>query len=382
MMNDARLFWPGDFAAPFGWLAVDQSSPVRGFDLRGVLPSFIMPSDVKHPAQSAMVVTAAAGIILLCFLLLLVQETRRGPRRQWPFAAQGATWAVALAVVGAGWFLINYYYLTERTQLEQVAQWTIPAPLVEPYGIAYFEGRVYLTQYNRQGAGGLAVFDPESAAYQPIAPTFQGQPAAYAHPSDVKVGPDGFLYLLNNGPEADAMWVMRPTGEIIRKIALQYKSNIATGFNFGPDGNIYVADMLGGRVLKYAPTGGEPMGMWGGDKGGFNNVAGVAVTPNNMVFAAELGFGLVQQLNTSGTFLRNYDIRCKPVHAAVSGDYVDVTCNSGLVSINWKEQRIQLPSYTGGDATRLASPTGITYGPGDTMFVLDQMTLREYSVRR
>src|SRR5207249_10498406 len=102
----------------------------------------------------------------------------------------------------------------------------------------------------------------------------------------------------------------------------------------GPDGKMYVADMVNSQVYKYNLAGGEPLVGWTGQKGGFNNVGGVAVDQDGMVYAADTGALAVQQLDPAGRFLQAYDLECVPRQMAVQGDWVDVICDKGLWSIN------------------------------------------------
>jgi DNA-binding beta-propeller fold protein YncE len=198
--------------------------------------------------------------------------------------------------------------------------------------------------------------------------------------SDIKARPDGNLYVLNNGAADEALLIMRPDGTVLKGIDLQGKTPIATGLNFGPAGDIFVADMLGGRAVRYRPGGGEPTGMYGGMNKGFNNPAGVAVTPEGNIYVAEQGFARLQKLDREGNFVKSINLACKPMHVLLSGDFLDMTCDAGLVSLNWKTDELQLIQYDRIEH-KPSNPTGLTYGPDNTLYVLANGILIEYRVQ-
>ena len=105
----------------------------------------------------------------------------------------------------------------------------------------------------------MGVFNLATGTYSQLQPTLDGQPVQYGHPGDIKVGPDGNLYLLNNGAGDDAMLEMKPNGTVIKRIALNSKSPVAAGLQFGLDGKMYVADVVGGVIWKYDLNGGDPI---------------------------------------------------------------------------------------------------------------------------
>src|SRR5207253_644200 len=113
----------------------------------------------------------------------------------------------------------------------------------------------------------------------------------------------------------------------VRRIALNGKPPSSAGLAFGPDGSIYVTDM--GRIIKYGSNGGNAVKPWAAISKGFNNVIGLAVDPDGMVYAAESGGQRVNQFDSNGNFIRAYDIRCEPKYAVVNGDWVDVTSQKG-----------------------------------------------------
>jgi hypothetical protein len=379
MMWDARLFWPVTQGGAFVKLQEMLSSTSKT-DFSEFLPIFSPVDDRTHPINTAWITLAALAVIALCYGLMLFQRRlREDAPKHMRYSAQGGMWAITLFVVGLGWYFINFDYLKHRTEVVQLNRWIMPMQLDEPYGIAYYDDKIYISTYARNSYSIVGAFDIKSQVFTVIKPTMDSTEVAFSHVGDIKMGPDGDFYVLNNGDLSNAMWVMKPDGEIVEGLSLEAKTPIATGLNFGPDGNIYISDMLGGRILKFQPTGGTPLGVYGGMTGGFNNPAGVAVTPDGMIYAAEQGFARLQQLAPDGTFIRNIDLHCKPTHVTVSGDFLDISCDKGLVGVNWKKGEVQLVHYASLDQKPI-NPTGLTYGPDNHLFVLDGNTLIEYQV--
>ena len=55
---------------------------------------------------------------------------------------------------------------------------------------------------------------------------------------------------------------------------------MSSGLDVAPDGSIYVADTVGGRVTKYGPDGGPAVADFTQQQVAFNNVMDVAVAGN------------------------------------------------------------------------------------------------------
>src|SRR5262249_46215530 len=150
----------------------------------------------------------------------------------------------------------------------------------------------------------------------------------FSHPGEVKVGPDNLLYVLNNGDGDQALYIMKPDGEVVRKIALNGKTPPAAGLGLGLDGQIYVTDM--GLVRKYSLGGGEQVTTWGGANGSFKNVWGLAIDRDGTIYVAETGSEFVHQFDQHGQFIRSYNVHCYPAYIAIAGDWLDVSCHRGL----------------------------------------------------
>ncbi len=385
MMLDPIRMWPfGDgrvfYGGVFDWLARAPQAPLH-LDLIHLLPSFLAPDEVRHPATTGGLI-AAAFLVVLGGALLLV---RPRPVRLRP--APLLAWTGAAILVGLGWWVINADYLKPKTLLVAQHRWVLPHPLPEAHGIAYLDGKIYIASLGprsaqgelQSGAGELGALDLQTDAYTRVPLIGATGVLTYAYPGDVKPGPDHSLYLLNNGPGTEALYVLQPDGHVIRQMALDGKGRLALGLAFGPHGDLYASDM--GSIHPFSPDGGTARATWGGLTKSFINVMGIAVAPNGRIFGAESSMKRVQVLDSAGQFQQALDMRCGPVQAVLQGDWIDVICDAGLRSINWQTLDVRVAQLGAGDAPWQA-PTALTYGPDGTLYILDSAALVGYRVQR
>jgi hypothetical protein len=368
MMEDARRLWPTN--AVLDRPATDWPFNINVHDL---IPLFTPPDEYLHPGTTAQVIAVALAVSLIGYILVL----RRRPQHRLPYLAHGALWAVSLVALGGGWYNMNLDFLQHKTELVEQQRWALnPAPKL-PRGITYLNGKVYITDYDGDALGEL---DTGSGAYKFVQPVKGGTPVALSHPGDIKVGSDGLLYVLTNSKEPVNMYAMKPSGEVVKELALQAKSETAVGLYFTADGAFYVADMRGAQVRKYASDGSGPIFGSGGETGGLNNVVGVVVEPDGTIYAAESSAQRVQRIGADGKFVRDYDLPCQPMYVVSSGDWLEVSCGSGIFSINKLSGKVQRTQTSPGTA-RLQNPLGMAYSPDGLLFVVDRDALVEYRVQ-
>lgn len=280
------------------------------------------------------------------------------------------------------WQTIKQLDLTKIRQdkpnlrLTELQRWPINARVDEPLGIAYLGGNVYMADFR---AGSLGVLDTSTGRYSAFqADTAQGE-IKYTRPGDIDVGPDNLLYVLNNGPEAQALLVMRPTGEVVRQVTLDMKTAIAIGIDVTADGSIYVSDKLSGVVLKYGPEGGEVEQYWL-PANRLNNSTGLLVDEAGSIFVADTGNRAVQQFDARPAHLRTIEVGCPPLFLASRGESIELSCAGQILSIDTEEWYTTVAEVVQGAPLR--SPAGITYAPDGTLFVRDGAELIRYKVER
>jgi hypothetical protein len=370
-MHDARFFWPADPIS--GWLYQSQASPfqgniefARGFE--NLFPAFSPVDEVRLPGNTAWMAGASLLIVLVSYLFM--SRPRKGYQpvaRKLPAAAHAAGWLCAIGLVMGGWLLINREYIKHKTILTENTRWGLNPALVQGEGIAYSGNNIYAADYRGKLVGRL---DMNRGEYYPL--QLSGvEGAAYGNPGELEAGPDGLLYLLNNGDGENALYIMEQDGRIVGRGGMEGKSPVAVGMSFGPDGNLYVSDMLGGQILKYGNRGGGLLGSTRPLTGGFNNVKGITVGSDGSIYAAEIGNERIYRFNGDLTFNRVYEMGCKPLFMALSSEreWMEVSCETKLVSLNIETGLVQNVHVE--NAAQLQHPNGITYGPDGTLYVLE-----------
>jgi hypothetical protein len=185
--------------------------------------------------------------------------------------------------------------------------------------------------------------------------------------------------VLNNGDGEQAMLVMRPNGELVRQTALNGKGRIAIGLGFGND-KMYVSDMTGGRVIVYPVNGGDALASWNPPGQSFNNAGGLDMDSEGNIYVVEISNKSVHRFDKEGNLTKKYNIKCDPIFPAISGDWMEISCASGLLSVNIKDGSSQLVRQDEKNP-KISSPTGLTYGPDGTLYVLDGSTVVAYKVQ-
>jgi hypothetical protein len=338
--------------------------------------------------QDSLVQYLVLTAVILVWLALIkkigILKSRQGAgrrRRVLLSVAQGLVSLGLIAGTASAWAAENLDYLKPRTTLVERHRWALATQLQEPRGIAYLDGKIYVAAREPAGRGHVGKFDLSTGDYKIVQPMSDGRPVDYAHPTDVKVGPDGLLYVLENGEKAENVLVMGPDGRVIRQIAIDAIAPAGMGLALAPDGELYVTNLVQGDISKYASTGGARLGSYGGNGGPLNNPTGIEIDKDGMIYVAD-NSQRVQQLDLSGRFVREYHVRSLPQYIAVNGDWVEATGDPvGVVSINKRQGYVQLCHFVEPAPRPAGTPAGLAYGAGNTLYVLYGNTLIEYEVR-
>ncbi|HEX9990619.1 MAG TPA: SMP-30/gluconolactonase/LRE family protein [Chloroflexia bacterium] len=376
IMNDPRRLWPVERENIWGWLAESPEAPFH-IDLRLLLPTFVVaPDEVRNPTNTAWLIGGSLLIALLCYFMMRRANIIRSVRPL-PNAFHSIIWLAVIAATGASWYIANIDYLKQKTLLVEQSRWYLNPGLTLPRGIAYMDNKIYVTDYDGKTVGYLEL---STGNYRLIQPRNADGPIIYTRPGTVAAGPDGLLYVLNNGDGDQALLVMRPDGELVKQIPLNGKGAIAIGLAFGNDNKMYVSDMTGGKVIVYPVNGGDPLASWNPPGRGFNNPGGLAMDAEGNVYVTEISNKSVHRFDKEGNLTKKYDLKCDPIFPAISGDWMEISCSANLVSVNIKDGSSQLIRMDEKNA-RLLTPTGLTYGPDGTLYVLDGSAVIAYKVQ-
>lgn len=382
MIADPRNMWPGN--SVMDWLAGRDpyaKPPLLGtpIDLNNVLPA-VDPLDARTlPNTTFWMSVFVIAVLVVVFVLGLrwQREQRTYGHKPLPYAIQGVAWVVGLSLLSGTWYLANFEYIQHKTQITEVGRWTASVPLEAPHGIAYLDGKVYVADFNTST---IVAFDTATGESRIIA-NAETTGGVLLHPGNIAVGNDGKLYVLNNGVDAfQAILVISPDGQIERTIQLNNKTTLAIGLDIADDGRIIISDMSGRRVQVYGAEGGPIVADYQGHREiGFDNGSGVAIGPDGTIYAAEMTFKDIQVINSSGQYVKDFELKCAPWFMALTGEWLDVTCpEGGINSINLNSGSIQTAYSTSG--VYPIAPTGLTYAPDGTLYVIDRNVLIAYKV--
>ena len=322
----------------------------------------------REITRNSLVQYLALAALLLLWLGYRRWSLERGGKRL-HIGVQAAFWIAVIPSMALGWYTLNREYIEPRVMLTEQARWDLGLAVSGSRGIDFIDDQVYIANYD---AGTVVRFDPSAEAAQPFTPT-----VPLGHPGDVKEGPDGLIYVLDNDNPVPPLRVLQPDGQWVEDIQLQDKSDIAIGLDFDSRDNMYVADMRGGTILKYRPDGGAPADAMQPPGRGFNNVAGLLVN-DPFVYAAEPSAKKVHQFGLDGRYMRSFDLKCGPLYMAVSGDWLAVTCDSRIVFVNTQTGEQRPAVYPDPPGPLM----GITYGPDGRLYVMSGLSLVAYDVSR
>ena len=165
------------------------------------------------------------------------------------------------------------------------------------------------------------------------------------------------------------------------------------GIDVDQAGDVYVADVLTGRIQRF-DAGGSPVAVWGGigaGDGKFDELIDVDVDLAGNVYALDVKANTVQRFDGVGGFVRSWrarqlyypDIAVSLPVGGISTDsdgivYVSLSqhAEQGIVRIFDGAGEIYRPSITGNSGTTLHVPTGIAVASDGVVYVADTFNRR------
>ncbi|MEN8133942.1 MAG: hypothetical protein ABFS18_00205 [Thermodesulfobacteriota bacterium] len=140
-------------------------------------------------------------------------------------------------------------------------------------------------------------------------------------PYGMEFGPDGNLYVADAGKRS--VMVFTPEGEPLRKwsVLSHYRFNDLTDITLDADGNVYASSSRLGIVQAYTSDG-TFIGSWGSpgtEDGQFNYIQGLETGPDGNIYTID-GSYRVQVFSTEGTFIRKWSTPIYPQSITVAND--------------------------------------------------------------
>jgi DNA-binding beta-propeller fold protein YncE len=158
---------------------------------------------------------------------------------------------------------------------------------------------------------------PEDTVYRDInAETTLGAMAGMTQPRGIVLDADGNVYVADTG--GSRVVKLNPDGELVQVIAEQGKVSGDTGLrepwglDIGPDGNLYIADTWNNRVAVYT-TDGEFVRAWGHEGRPFDDPSvdamwgprDLKVGPDGNVYVADTGGKRIRVYSPEGDWVRD-----------------------------------------------------------------------------
>ncbi len=216
-------------------------------------------------------------------------------------------------------------------------------------------------------------------------------------PWGLDLGPDGYLYIADTWNNRVAVYTT--SGEFVRAWGHEGVPSSDSSpdamwgpreLKIGPDGNVYVADTGGKRIRVYTPEGGwvRDIGSAGSSLGQLDEPVGLAFNPvSGNLYVAEAWNKRIQVFDTSGVPLRTFDVNMwfrnrqsfnRP-YLAVSPDgtliYVtDMDDRHRIVAYNLDGQPVlafNQPDDLETGVLGLRSPAGLAFDAQGRLYVVD-----------
>ncbi len=161
--------------------------------------------------------------------------------------------------------------------------------------------------------------------------------------------------------------------------------NVPRGIATGPDGSVYVSDLVNSRIQKFTPDGVfvRQWGSYGSAPGQFNSVEGVAVDAQGFVYAADELNYRVQKFTNEGEFVLAWgkpgfgpgEFGYYPPPSAPDGPYGVAVAPDGTIYVGdpggFRVQHFTPDGAFLGTLDGVTRPRGIAVDPYGSVFVAE-----------
>lgn len=168
-------------------------------------------------------------------------------------------------------------------------------PLTKPYGVAMWEGKIYVCDVRSRG---ITVFDLKEHLAKAVG---VGGSMEILRPVDIAVAPDGYKYIVDAGKRA--VFVMDPQDHLVQQIIDKDFNPVGVAV-YGDE--LFVSDYSEQTIKVFNRKTGVPLrkiGEAGPDDGQFNRPLAVRVDNNGVLYVADVIKCRVQRFNRDGTFI-------------------------------------------------------------------------------
>ncbi len=289
-------------------------------------------------------------------------------------------------------------YPEDLVYLDMAAETTLgeTAEMIEPRGIVVDgEGFIYIADTRRSR---VVVLDPQGALVRVIAE--QGtvpDDTGLREPWGLDMGPDGNLYIADTWNNRVAVYT--PDGEFVDAWGHEGRpfddpsTEAMWGprdLKIGPDGNVYVADTGGKRIRVYTMDGEwvRDIGSSGSQLGQLDEPVGLAFNPvSGDLYVAEAWNRRIQVFDAAGVPLRSFTVNMWFTNRqSYNRPYIAVSPDGSLIYVTDMDDRQRIVAYnlTGqpvfsfdqpddleNNVLGLRSPAGLAFDAQGRLYVVD-----------
>ncbi len=172
------------------------------------------------------------------------------------------------------------------------------------------DGNLYIADW---GGSGVYVLSPEGEILANFGEegTGEGQFGTFS-PQALAVGPDGRIYVHDDnedeaGEDYERIQVFLPDGTFQSAFNIGEDFFSLSGMDFGPDGNLYMVGFIGDGILQYGPEG-DFMALLGEEALSFNGPQGLFIDDDGFFYVTTWSDTPVMKLDPDGNLVGSFGL--------------------------------------------------------------------------